>query len=51
MQEEIKAMFLRSKSDIENLKKLERIRTEFLGMFLMSLERQSLQFRVSGNFA
>jgi len=31
MQEEIKAMFLRTKSDIENLKKLERIRTEFLG--------------------
>jgi len=31
IQEEIKAMFLRTKSDIENLKKLERIRTEFLG--------------------
>ncbi len=31
IQEEIKAMFLRTKNDIENLKKLERIRTEFLG--------------------
>jgi len=31
IQEEIKAMFLRTKNDIENLKRLERIRTEFLG--------------------
>ncbi len=28
---EIKAMFLRSQNDIQNLKKLEQIRTEFLG--------------------
>jgi two-component system phosphate regulon sensor histidine kinase PhoR len=28
---EIKAMFLRTQNDIENLKKLEQIRTEFLG--------------------
>lgn len=31
IQEEIKAMFLRTKNDIENLKRLERVRTEFLG--------------------
>jgi two-component system, OmpR family, phosphate regulon sensor histidine kinase PhoR len=31
LQEEIKAMFFRTQNDIENLKKLERIRTEFLG--------------------
>jgi two-component system phosphate regulon sensor histidine kinase PhoR len=31
LQEEIQAMFLRTKNDIENLKRLERIRTEFLG--------------------
>lgn len=31
LQEEIKSMFLKSRTDIENLKRLERIRTEFLG--------------------
>lgn len=31
IQDEIKAMYLRTKNDIENLKKLERVRTEFLG--------------------
>ena len=31
LQEEIQAMFLRTQNDIENLKKLERVRTEFLG--------------------
>jgi two-component system, OmpR family, phosphate regulon sensor histidine kinase PhoR len=31
LEEEIKAMFFRTHNDIENLKRLERIRTEFLG--------------------
>ncbi|MCX6149477.1 MAG: ATP-binding protein [Ignavibacteriales bacterium] len=31
LQEEIQAMFLKSKNDIDNLKRLERVRTEFLG--------------------
>lgn len=31
LEEEIKAMFLRTKTDIANLKKLEQVRTEFLG--------------------
>ena len=31
LQEEIQEMFLRTKNDIENLKRLERVRTEFLG--------------------
>ncbi|MDZ7765362.1 MAG: ATP-binding protein [Melioribacteraceae bacterium] len=31
LEDEIKKMFVKTKSDIENLKKLERIRTEFLG--------------------
>ena len=31
MQEEIKEMFIKAKSDVEYLKRLERIRTEFLG--------------------
>jgi two-component system phosphate regulon sensor histidine kinase PhoR len=31
LEEEIKNMFLRTKSDIANLKKLEQVRTEFLG--------------------
>jgi two-component system phosphate regulon sensor histidine kinase PhoR len=31
LQEEIQAMFLKSKNDIENMKRLERVRTEFLG--------------------
>jgi two-component system phosphate regulon sensor histidine kinase PhoR len=31
LQEEIQAMFLRTLNDIENLKRLERVRTEFLG--------------------
>lgn len=31
LEDEIKAMFLRTKTDIANLKKLEQVRTEFLG--------------------
>jgi len=31
LQDEIKSMFLKSKTDIDNLKRLERVRTEFLG--------------------
>lgn len=31
LQEDIKSMYLKSTSDIENLKRLERVRTEFLG--------------------
>lgn len=31
LEDEIKSMFLKTRSDIENLKKLEHIRTEFLG--------------------
>ena len=31
LEDEIKAMFLRTKNDISNLKKLEQVRTEFLG--------------------
>ena len=31
MQEEIKEMFVKARSDIEYLKRLERMRTEFLG--------------------
>ncbi len=31
LEDEIKLMFIRSRNDIENLKKLEQVRTEFLG--------------------
>jgi len=31
LEDEIKSMFLKTRSDIENLKKLEQVRTEFLG--------------------
>lgn len=31
LEDEIKAMFLKTRNDIENLKKLEQVRTEFLG--------------------
>jgi two-component system phosphate regulon sensor histidine kinase PhoR len=46
LQEEIQAMFLRTKNDIESLKKLERVRTEFLGN--VSHELRTPIFAVQG---